>query len=704
MPPSWKALLGNCCCEGASKDTPAEVQSVRRRSAFGSSEVIDVDSPLSSPRQGGASSLARVLESKVSWLESRLGAQDDDVNETLQEMRQQLAGLGGPLLPNNKGSDTSKGFTPSTTDSAFPMMVMKMQGFLDLTFMEPYDRLRASGHLEEAPRGAVVHIISHQWLGSAHPDPNGIQLRRLQHFFRTMMLPDGCDDLFTPADWASFSVGSANGAFAAARSATAKTHWKVLSEKDGNGNASSATEVGFKSVFAEDILNGYVWLDFASVPQTTIEMPEARRKQVLAEQSRAIESIPDYFRAATYFYVCAPAAPHENGSLCDFASWRNRGWCRLEEWANILSPAKTMMPIVITDQPKVFILEFLDFFLFRAARRECSVFHGQFKCCECGHVITLPGGRSIQIPCDKEELMPLVGRMYDEKLQALVGAGNDVLYRINKVMEPAVLAGSKEDRMASACSPDESIADFSQRLRLPRDPAQGDSSGMPAIQWAAFMGHTPMVCKLLKEGCSAEVADEGGLTPLMAAALCSEQDSTLRAIIESGGLSKDAINAGTKGVGMTALDRAAKGGNVAAAEYLLRQLADVDCRRHNGATPLMSASEAGHKEIVELLLVAGADVHAVDSSGQGCLHRAAHKFFPHVAERAERREACVALLQARGNPMLEDLQGRTPIQIATEQANTEFIRAKFSFGQPTMGKEKSPVTEVQGVGLVLWRA
>lgn len=121
-------------------------------------------------------------------------------------------------------------------------------------------------------------------------------------------------------------------------------------------------------------------MDVFSVPQVTPEVAEAERASVMEDQQRAIWSIPSYIEQSAYFYVCCPTAKHENGRTCSFSSWRGRGWCRMEEAVNFLSPEKPGIPIILTEAPKVRLVDLFDFFLFRGSRAECSVFNGDFTC------------------------------------------------------------------------------------------------------------------------------------------------------------------------------------------------------------------------------------------------------------------------------------------------------------------------------------
>jgi hypothetical protein len=58
------------------------------------------------------------------------------------------------------------------------------------------------------------------------------------------------------------------------------------------------------------------------------------------------------------------------------------------------------------------------------------------------------------------------------------------------------------------------------------------------------------------------------------------------------------------------LDAAADAGRVDTVRWLLSQGVEADTNKGRCATPLITAARAGHREIVELLLDAGADIHA----------------------------------------------------------------------------------------------
>jgi ankyrin repeat protein len=70
----------------------------------------------------------------------------------------------------------------------------------------------------------------------------------------------------------------------------------------------------------------------------------------------------------------------------------------------------------------------------------------------------------------------------------------------------------------------------------------------------------------------------------------------------------------------------------------------------------------GHKEIVELLLMHGADIQARDLAGAGPLHWAAKEGYTEIIE----------VLIAHGAELnAKDKQGRTPLQYAVSEGKQE---------------------------------
>jgi len=125
-----------------------------------------------------------------------------------------------------------------------------------------------------------------------------------------------------------------------------------------------------------------------------------------------------------------------------------------------------------------------------------------------------------------------------------------------------------------------------------------------------------------------------------------------------------ALNTGT-----TPLMRAAKNGDAAAIRLLLEHGADPNAQQKNGTTALMLAAglgrgtgaftkdyatEAELLESVKVLIAAGADVNAVDDSGETPLHFG-----------AQASDDIVKYLAERGAKLnVKDKKGRTPVEMA----------------------------------------
>ena len=79
-------------------------------------------------------------------------------------------------------------------------------------------------------------------------------------------------------------------------------------------------------------------------------------------------------------------------------------------------------------------------------------------------------------------------------------------------------------------------------------------------------------------------------------------------------------------------DAAGFKGNIEAVKQYLDGGADVNAKDGGGWTPLHHATEAGHKEIAELLIANGADVNAKDKYGRTPLDWAVMLGKPEIAD------------------------------------------------------------------------
>ncbi len=226
-------------------------------------------------------------------------------------------------------------------------------------------------------------------------------------------------------------------------------------------------------------------------------------------------------------------------------------------------------------------------------------------------------------------------------------------------------------------------------------------------------GDIDAVRKLLKEGVSANAADEDGATALMYAARDGDLE-LVRLLVANGADPRrvgclhwheegkedwwtgSALHAAAGGghmdvvrylvgeLGMdvdtqpadcdprecegrrtvTPLLEAAFSGRVAVMRYLLKHGADVNARDNCGRTAMHHAAYSGSADAIRLLLEHGADVDARAKDGYTPLHVAA--FFNHVA-------AAKALLQGGADREARDSRGRTAWDRLKEDCSDELL-------------------------------
>ncbi|CAJ1347634.1 unnamed protein product [Effrenium voratum] len=230
---------------------------------------------------------------------------------------------------------------PSWLPSCFgtPMWVVKVSDFLTLEAVPCHEELQRRGLLIRHEEGFFCIFVSHQWLTASHPDPKGEQLSVLKHALCNLL--------------AGAQIGTDLRA----------------DFFDQQTRLSKQQRIRLK--------DGYIWMDWFSIPQQSrsnsfgpagethafaqlaplahapsdgesdaLESPSFGASPSLASQADFIERIPYFVEMSNMFVILAPRCQQGDLSQCDFGSWSQRGWCRLELWCKMLS-ANVELPVVL---------------------------------------------------------------------------------------------------------------------------------------------------------------------------------------------------------------------------------------------------------------------------------------------------------------------------------------------------------------------
>ena len=485
-----------------------------------------------------------------------------------------------------------------------------------------------------------------QWLGHNEADPKGEHLQTMQALFRHAIA--GQSIFRSEEDWNAYSKGytSEN-----AKSATTKH----AAAKDGSfGNEESVQRS--EAQFLASIADGWVWMDYISIPQAINCKSEEEALAVLADQKRAIDAIPNYVQHAKNFWICAPSgvthvdACHE----CNYDTWLKRGWCRMEEAVLNLVRLGDGRPLLVTqpfgEAPRVKTMDKIDR-AWNGTQRYGSVLTGEFSCCRLGHKVTSRDGKVTAMGCDKLQLKGVLQGLFKEKLQLVWSnldkeGGRDLPFeqRVGMSMggtmqafwniwtfvtlRPLILAETVDepDFVAEGWSKEyEKLGpeDYETFCRGGNG-FQGGYDSDPErdvnmMGWnAAMMGHLPMLMYCIERlHVSPSFKNAYGMSMLMMTGrfghsrcmryLCE------RCVRDDNRAEIDYVSAG---LGLSAMCDAAKCGHASCITTLIEFDAQVDPRRKNGKTPLHEAAANGHTECVRLLVEAGADVAAVDNAGK----------------------------------------------------------------------------------------
>lgn len=191
------------------------------------------------------------------------------------------------------------------------------------------------------------------------------------------------------------------------------------------------------------------------------------------------------------------------------------------------------------------------------------------------------------------------------------------------------------------------------RLLLDRglDEAHRDNAGWTPLHYAAFEGHSSVVDLLLEVGARMEATDNDGRAPML---LATQE------------------------------------GHLSVVERLIELGADVDQKSLDGKTPLRVAALEGHTSVLSALVEAGADVTAKDPDGRSTLYLLA------IENKLEQVEIILSKSGVKYNLEEDrDLEGRTPLHIASWQGHTAMVELLLRYGADVNAVDREQRTPLQ---------
>ena len=182
------------------------------------------------------------------------------------------------------------------------------------------------------------------------------------------------------------------------------------------------------------------------------------------------------------------------------------------------------------------------------------------------------------------------------------------------------------------------------------DPNIPAKNGSSPLQWAAQAGNEDIVALLLKYGAAVNAVSDSGNTALAYA--CGSGHSVLHCY------------------------------NLKVIKLLLERGADPNIPAHDERFPLDLAAQAGHADIVELLLKNGAKVNAISGSNTALAYACGW------GDRTVYRpnlEVIKLLLKRGADPNLPTYDGRFPLDLATQAGHADIVELLLKVNTQTGG-------------------
>ncbi|CAK9018298.1 Homeobox protein Wariai (Homeobox protein 1) (DdHbx-1) [Durusdinium trenchii] len=360
------------------------------------------------------------------------------------------------------------------------MWVLKVSDFVKMQLPLPkHEELAEMGLLHRRVVSHYCIFVSHQWLSTMHPDPEGDQLRVLQR-----SLVEICEGRITVTnDAASQFFGEV----------------KTLS------NSQRAK-----------IRDAVLWIDWASIPQVetfrdededdevslekrqratrTFVYRSPARPRRLSEQEEFILSLPSFVQASQVFVALVPPLRHhDTGEMCNHASWITRGWCRTELFCNMMLGNQDMPNVIVTASDVAHFARPVNWV-------DCLPHEGEFS-----------------YPGDKPVVKSIFEQALSHQLRWLEGEGHMDLYRYF-LARREVMCGIRPVRRTI----EQFLEDFGYESLK-----KSKASSLGPVVCAALAGDAELLKSLLEACCPVDKPVKGmpeigvvrGLTPLHLTAL-----------------------------------------------------------------------------------------------------------------------------------------------------------------------------------------
>ena len=277
----------------------------------------------------------------------------------------------------------------TTATERFPMFLMPLCDFLKLGEVETFEALHERGVIErfDSKHSGRIIFVSHQWTSFTHPDQSKTQLHTLQSFL--VRCAEGLVSRTRPG-W-----GDAKGFGEGATISTSE--WRAVATK------------------------GFIWMDRMCMPQAD---PSSLQL--------AIQSIPSYVERASMFLAVVPPCIHADlGTVCDFSSWNDRGWCRLELMTLMLGRFAPRSGAIVLKGSEV-TPELLP--PWKAIARPPGL--GDLSCCARGHMLD----DKTPIPCDKVAIHEILCSLLEGRIKHHLGFSDEIEHaRVWLSLSPVVL-------------------------------------------------------------------------------------------------------------------------------------------------------------------------------------------------------------------------------------------------------------------------